>query len=72
MTVDWELGSIYARRSGDILWFVVPARAVLAGSDGSIESLEFRLSGVLRDTEDGWLFELFSGTEPVVTDAVSW
>ncbi|MBB6627257.1 nuclear transport factor 2 family protein [Nocardioides sp. KIGAM211] len=72
VTVGWEFETIYARRSGDILWFVAPAQAVVTSSDGTVESLEFRLSGVLRDTPDGWLFELFNGTEPVVTDVVSW
>jgi ketosteroid isomerase-like protein len=63
--IRWEWQVTAAGRDGDVVWFVAPGAAVLTGDDGSVTRLEpYRLSGVLRSTADGWLFELFNGSEP--------
>jgi len=67
VTYRWEWRVTAAGRDGDVVWFVAPGAAVLTGDDGSVTRIEpYRLSGVLRSTEQGWLFELFNGSEPTV------
>ena len=65
VTYGWTWESPVATRCGEVLWFVAPAQAVLLGDDGTRQSLEYRLSGVLREQSQGvWVFELFNGSEP--------
>jgi len=42
----------------------VGATAELRGDDGTVQTLPYRLSGVLRQAPGGWVFELFNGSEP--------
>jgi ketosteroid isomerase-like protein len=71
VTLGWDLESIWARRSGDVLWFVAPGHAVLLSDDGGTERLLYRVCGVLRDEGDAWRFELFNGTAPGVPAVLS-
>jgi ketosteroid isomerase-like protein len=66
-TISWEWQVTAAGCDGDVVWFVAPGAAVLTGDDGTVTRVEpYRLSGVLRATRGGWLFELFNGSEPTV------
>ena len=47
-----------------MLWFVAAATAELRSDDGLCRSFPYRLSGVLRKSTGGWVFELFNGSEP--------
>jgi ketosteroid isomerase-like protein len=61
----WEWQVTAAGCDGDVVWFVAPGAAILTGDDGSETRIEpYRLSGVLRSSADGWIFELFTGSEP--------
>jgi hypothetical protein len=66
-TIRWEWQVTAAGCDGDVVWFVAPGAAVLTSDDGAVARIEpYRLSGVLRATPNGWLFELFNGSEPTV------
>ena len=65
----WDVRDLWARRRGDVLWFVASTEAVLTYPEGLVERLPFQLSGTLSHSRrDGWLFELFNGTQPVTQD----
>ena len=67
MTIRWEWQVTAAGCDGDVVWFVAPGAAVITGDDGSVTRVDpYRLSGVLRLSGDGWLFELFNGAEPTL------
>ncbi len=64
--MGWEVGDVWARRRGDVLWFVARTEAVLTYPEGLVERVPFQLSGTLsRSRREGWRFELFNGTQPV-------
>ena len=66
VTYGWTWDRPVVGRRGDVLWFVATSQAVpLVGDDGAQQTLEYRLSGILRQQEQGsWVFELFNGSEP--------
>jgi hypothetical protein len=65
VTYRWEWRVTAAGRDGDVVWFVAPGAAVLTADNGDVTRIDpYRLSGVLRLTDAGWLFELFNGSEP--------
>lgn len=67
--MSWDVRDLWARRRGDVLWFVASTEAVLSYPEGLQERLPFQLSGTLsHDRRDGWLVELFNGTQPVTRD----
>lgn len=67
VTYRWEWQVTAAGCDGDVVWFVAPGAAVLTGDAGSVTRIDpYRLSGVLRHTGSGWLFELFNGAEPTM------
>ena len=67
VTYRWDWQVTAAGCDGDVVWFVAPGAAVLTGDDGSVTRIDpYRLSGVLRHTGGGWLFELFNGAEPTM------
>ena len=61
----WDVRDLWARRRGDVLWFGAATEAVLDYPEGLQERLPFQLSGTLSRSPEGWLFELFNGTQPV-------
>ena len=66
-TISWSWQVTAAGQDGDVVWFVAPGVAESMTTDGSITRVEpYRLSGVLRRTAGGWLFELFNGSEPTL------
>jgi len=68
VTFSWQWQVSAAGQDGDVVWFVAPGVAVTAGDDGTVNRIDpYRLSGVLRFTEQGWRFELFNGSEPTAS-----
>jgi len=68
VTFSWQWQVSAAGQDGDVVWFVAPGAAEMTGDDGTVSRIDpFRLSGVLRHTEQGWRFELFNGSEPTAT-----
>ena len=67
-TVGWAWERLTARRTGDLIWFVGPAEVVVELDDEGVERFPYRLSGVLRERDGQWLFELFNGAEPAEED----
>lgn len=68
-TFAWTWEVTAAGQDADVVWFVAPGVAVLTADDGTVTRIEpYRLSGVLRRTAGGWLFELFNGSEPTLPD----
>ena len=66
-TYAWHWEVTAAGRDGDVVWFVAPGSATVRGDDGSVLEVDpYRLSGVLRQCDGAWLFELFNGSEPTV------
>ena len=69
-TIGWDLGrdlsGTWARRHGDVVWFVADAHVVLSSDEGWADRSPFRVSGILREQGGRWLFELFNGTQPAV------
>lgn len=63
--MGWDVRSVWARHRGDVLWFVASTEAVLTYPEGLVERLPFQLSGTLSRSRQGWVFELFNGTQPV-------
>ena len=64
--LGWEVGEVWARHRGDVVWFVASTEAVLTYPEGLEERLPFQLSGTLsHGRRTGWRFELFNGTQPV-------
>ncbi|MEE3127863.1 MAG: nuclear transport factor 2 family protein [Actinomycetota bacterium] len=64
--MGWEVGEVWARHRGDVLWFVARTEAVLTYPEGIVERVPFQLSGTLSHARrHGWRFELFNGTQPV-------
>jgi ketosteroid isomerase-like protein len=64
-TYRWEWQVTAAGRDADVVWFVAPGAEIVTDDDGSVTRVEpYRLSGVLRSTPEGWLYELFNGSEP--------
>jgi ketosteroid isomerase-like protein len=64
-TYGWTWERPVAARHNDILWFVAPATAELLSDSGDKQSINYRLSGVLREVPPtGWALELFNGSEP--------
>ena len=61
-TYGWTWPPPLVARRGDVLWFVAPATAELRSDDGTGQTLPYRLSGVLRKSTGGWVFELFNGS----------
>ncbi|HXW79991.1 MAG TPA: SDR family NAD(P)-dependent oxidoreductase, partial [Acidimicrobiales bacterium] len=63
--VGWTWEPPFARRYGEVAWFVSVATAYLLPEEGDVTSLQYRLSGVLHEQAGGdWLFELFNGSVP--------
>lgn len=63
--MGWDVRDVWARRRGEVLWFVASTEAVLTYPEGLRERLPFQLSGTLSHSRrDGWVFELFNGTQP--------
>ena len=68
-TIAWRWEVTASGRDGDVVWFVAPGTAVITAADGSTTDVEpYRISGVLRQVDGTWLFELFNGSEPTVPD----
>ena len=66
-TYAWRWEVTAAGRDGDVVWFVAPGNATVRGDDGTVMLVDpYRLSGVLRQCDGAWLFELFNGSEPTV------
>ena len=66
-TYSWSWEVTAAGRDGDVVWFVAPGTATVRGDDGTVNVVDpYRLSGVLRQCEGTWLFELFNGSEPTL------
>ena len=66
-TYAWRWEVTAAGRDGDVVWFVAPGSATIRGDDGTLMDVDpYRLSGVLRQSDGRWLFELFNGSEPTV------
>lgn len=66
-TYAWTWEVTAAGRDADVVWFVAPAVAQVSFDDGSVATIDpYRLSGVLRQIGDNWVFELFNGSEPTV------
>ncbi|CAB4689228.1 MAG: hypothetical protein F2667_01610 [Actinobacteria bacterium] len=63
-TIGWDVRDTWARRHGDVLWFVAEVRAVMSYEVGLMEHVPFRISGILRRHRGQWRFELFDGTQP--------
>ena len=63
-TLAWELTETWARRSGDLIWFVCTAQVVVRSDEGWEDRAPFKVSGVLRATRAGWRFELFNASQP--------
>jgi ketosteroid isomerase-like protein len=64
-TYGWTWEQPVAARHNDILWFVAPATAEMLSASGDKQSVNYRLSGVLREVpRTGWALELFNGSEP--------
>jgi NAD(P)-dependent dehydrogenase (short-subunit alcohol dehydrogenase family)/ketosteroid isomerase-like protein len=63
--VGWTWERPFARRFGDVVWFVAVATRHLLPEDGAATSFPYRLSGVLREQAgSGWVFELLNGSVP--------
>jgi ketosteroid isomerase-like protein len=69
LTYSWVWEVTAAGRDADVVWFVAPGLARLAGDDGTTSEIDpYRLSGVLRRIGPRWTFELFNGSEPTTPD----
>lgn len=64
--ISWASEVQMAGQLGDVVWSVAPGTCVFTRPDGSsITAADpYRIRGVLRRTQDRWLFALFSGAEP--------
>ncbi len=63
--LGWTWERPFARRYGEVVWFVAIATAYWLPDDGAETSFPYRLSGVIREQAGNrWLFELFNGSVP--------
>ena len=60
---EWDTRDISV--VGDMAWVFADGLVVVHGDDGSTEKLPYRISGVLQQVGDRWLWWMFVGSEPV-------
>ena len=65
MTILWTWELLFARKSGNTIWFVGPATLRVLGDARGEQTYPYRLSGVLtRQPHEEWVFAMFNGSEP--------
>jgi hypothetical protein len=62
-TVWWDMPQLDAGGDEGKAWFFADGEVVLVAQTGA-RRLPYRISGVLVDTEAGWRWALFHGSEP--------
>ena len=61
--VGWEWEKVIARATGELALAFAEGHVVLSGTDVT-ERKPYRMSGVLRSSNERWLWQLFHGAEP--------
>jgi len=63
-TFSWEWERLDVAQAGEAAWFFAEG-CVILNSDNERRKNPYRVSGVLRQQENRWLWEQYHGSEPV-------
>ena len=64
VTYSWEFEHSTASSAGDIAWVFAEGYEVVTAGGGEAKRIVFRMSGVLQQTGDRWLWRMLQGSEP--------